>query len=474
MKLPINRPFVWFSLLILCLLTGGCGQGELARDKNISPDHVTVLRVVGDSKQSMEAFRLEEETLLQRYGVRLEYHYPDRLSDNLEDFLFASTEPYDIYILFPAKIPQYVERNMLLPLDRYTAGDSTLNDVLAIYRKLYMNYQDHDYGMVFDGDAHLLFYRKDLFKKYNDEYRKLYGRDLTPPGTWQEYDRIARFLTRDLNGDATPDIYGTANFNGDAKRYVWFAERFLSMGGQFFDRDMNPSIQGKEGIKALEDWVALQDSGSTPRAMYDWLDLNNAFLQGHVAMVVQWSDTGRFSFDEKNWNSKVFGKVGWSQVPGSPTGGPRGGVWIGRSLAVSSKSRHPDKAWQVIQHITSPGVSARAVSTPSTINDPFRKSHFAAGGQGAFPDEATNRDFLKALEQSLKHTNADLMIPGGWEYMQVLDRHIGLALMHKQSAKEALERTAVEWEQITERYGREKQKEHYRQWLQNLNEVTRS
>ena len=32
-------------------------------------------------------------------------------------------------------------------------------------------------------------------------------------------------------------------------------------------------------------------------------------------MVVQWSDTSRFSFDQKNWNSQIENQVGWTQVP---------------------------------------------------------------------------------------------------------------------------------------------------------------
>ena len=29
-----------------------------------------------------------------------------------------------------------------------------------------MRFKGHDYGLVYDGDTHLLFYRKDIFEKY--------------------------------------------------------------------------------------------------------------------------------------------------------------------------------------------------------------------------------------------------------------------------------------------------------------------
>ena len=64
----------------------------------------------------------------------LEYHYPDRLNDNLEDFLFASKKTYDIYMVFPAKIPDYVERDMLLSLDTFIENTEEIEDILPVYR----------------------------------------------------------------------------------------------------------------------------------------------------------------------------------------------------------------------------------------------------------------------------------------------------------------------------------------------------
>lgn len=457
-------------LLVFLLLIPGCG-GSFApvTDQPSQDETYPVLKIVADSEQAIQAIRMEEKNIEERFHVRLSYYFPERLNDNLEDFLFASNDTYDIYILFPAKLPEYVERKMIIPLDRYTEAEASLQDVIPIYRRLYMHYDGHDYGMVYDGDAHLLFYRKDLFEKYNEEYRQKFGKDLKPPQTWEEYDRIAEFLTRDLNGDGQTDLYGTAIFGGDAKRYIWFLERYLSMGGEYFDDSMHPQIQGPLGQKALQDLIALQDKGATPpHAMYDWIDLNHVFLNGKVAMVVQWSDTYRFTFDQKIWQSQVEGKVDFTQVPGDKAGAPRGGVWIGRIMAISSDSTQPDKAWEVINYITSPEVSKRAVVSLQTVNDPYRLCHLVPEGKGPFPSEAENRKFLSALKESLANPNADLMIPGGWEYMQALDKNIGLAFIHEISAQEALERTAAEWEKITDRYGREDQAKHYLQWKEQL------
>ncbi len=454
------------------LLVSGCNSETKNKKDTASKNKLPKISIIADSEQSLALFKKEEKNIEKKFGVRLEYHYPNRLNDNLEDFLFASKKTYDIYMLFPGKIPEYVERDMLLPLDTYTNNAKDMDDIIPVYRNLYMKYGGHDYGMVYDGDTHLLFYRKDIFKKYNDDYRKLYGRDLNPPTTWEEYDQISHFLTRDTNNDGNIDLYGTAIFGGDAKRYIWFAERYLSMGGQYFDNDMNPQIQNQQGIKALQDLINLNDSGATPpNSMYDWIDLNNAFLHGNIAMVVQWSDTSRFSYDKKIWKSEVENKVGWSLVPAENQKNPRGGVWIGRVLGISKKSTKPDKAWDIISYITSKDISKQAITSKETINDPFRLSHFSTSGKGAFPSKEINQDFLNTVKLSLNNPNADLMIPGGWEYMQVLDKNIYSAIIHNITPEKALQETAVEWDKITERYGRTQQAENYQQWINLLEEV---
>ena len=69
------------------------------------------ISIIADSEESLALFKQEEKDIEEKFGVIvLEWHYPNRLNDNLEDFLFASNKTYDIYMFFPAKIPEYVER----------------------------------------------------------------------------------------------------------------------------------------------------------------------------------------------------------------------------------------------------------------------------------------------------------------------------------------------------------------------------
>ena len=56
-----------------------------------------------------------------------------------------------------------------------------------------------------------------------------------------------------------------------------------------------------------------------------------------------------------------------------------------------------------------------------------------------------------------------LRIDGAEEYWRVLDRNLSEAMIERMTPQEALDRTAREWVQITDRRGREKQLKQYQQ-----------
>ncbi|MBV7331476.1 hypothetical protein KFU94_25215 [Chloroflexi bacterium TSY] len=58
-----------------------------------------------------------------------------------------------------------------------------------------------------------------------------------------------------------------------------------------------------------------------------------------------------------------------------------------------------------------------------------------------------------------------LRIPGAAEYLQILDQHIFTAISGEVSARDALEAAAQEFDQLTQKLGRQKQLESYRALL---------
>ena len=147
------------------------------------------------------------------------------------------------------------------------------------------------------------------------------------------------------------------------------------------------------------------------------------------------------------------------------------GFGLDEFLVFHPNLNNPDKAWEVISYITSKKVSKKALESKETINDPFRYSHFSSIGKGAFPTKEMNEDLLNTVQRSLENPNADLMISGGWEYMQILDQNIYLALIHKLTPEEAITKNRRRMEYITESYGRSEQARQYKEWLNLLKEL---
>ncbi|MDP8924664.1 MAG: extracellular solute-binding protein, partial [Chloroflexota bacterium] len=95
-------------------------------------------------------------------------------------------------------------------------------------------------GTIIDGKVHAvpyggdgyrtLWYRTDLFEQNG----------LKPPTTWDEWKAAAQTLTKDTNGDRTPDLYGVALPGAKSGWTLSNYMRFLWQTGEtVFDKDLN-------------------------------------------------------------------------------------------------------------------------------------------------------------------------------------------------------------------------------------------
>ena len=110
-------------------------------------------------------------------------------------------------------------------------------------------------------------------------------------------------------------------------------------------------------------------------------------------------------------------------------------------------------------------VKQLAVTGGTGIN-PARFSQFEALDLwvNAGFDEESAVDYLDAILTGINHPNAvlDLRITGSAEYLQTLDVEIARAVAGEVTPQEALDNVAAQWNEITERLGKEAQLEQYR------------
>jgi multiple sugar transport system substrate-binding protein len=137
-----------------------------------------------------------------------------------------------------------------------------------------------------------------------------------------------------------------------------------------------------------------------------------------------------------------------------------------RAMAVSRYSGKKEATMKVLEFISLPEQSLKIVMDPKTIMDPWRISHFRSEKfRKAFPGAD---QYLDAIEKTFPLVVPDPVIPAADEYQRKLSFEITEALAKRKTPKDALDAAAREWEKVTDRRGRDKQRAA---WGEKLDEM---
>lgn len=336
--------------------------------------------------------------------------------------------------------------------------------VVEPYAALWRSDNGRAYAVVDDGGAPILLYRRDVFEDaaLRAAFRERFGHELAPPESWGEFRDVAAFLTERL----APQVYG-AGFNlQPAFALFRFEERFLQIGGRFFDpATMLAQVNSPAGLAVIR--AMIQEAESMPPGVQDWssVELIQAWISGRIAMTVAppwlavWAERFRGSEEALAWlaGSSVVGKSAAAPLPGV-------GAVLGPSvgLALASSSTRRGAAELFVQWLSRPEASAGRVRSHVAVRSPFRQSHFAAEGMlppvspvlakafaVARTQASTGRRPLQLLEMERYEAALRAMLEDVWKGgdPQVL-----------------LDRLAEQWNGITDSIGTEAQRNAYLAW----------
>jgi len=375
----------------------------------------------------------------------------------------------------------------LVPLDDFIiqGGDEfAFGDYLPGFRHFHNMWGGKIYSVTLDGDTFLLYYRKDLFEDPGERaaFKERYGYELPdPPTTWDQIVDIAEFFTRSA-GEAlagstlTKDFYGWADQAKRGRVYYWYLFRYIPFSApdpHYFDPEtMEPLINSPEAVAALENMKTLLAYSPPGVLAWEWDELfTGAMLDGRVAMWIHWPDEGR-RFAELAplpVENPPEPKLGIAPTPGVIKDGilyrytyidP---AWV---ASITADSKNPEAAWAVLDYMFGAGaVSLKWVMSPESGWDPNRYSHVNSPlWRQAVPGIEV---FLDTEVAAMQSGYPGLKIPGAFEYMDVLDLWVSKYLAGEvASAQEALDNVAREWERLTERFGRDSQREFYNKLFQ--------
>src|ERR1700741_2503970 len=265
--------------------------------------------------------------------------------DTLHQQIFSdlqTTHRYDAYMtgawfygdFFVPKEPYIIEVAPYLKDPKYPSWNP--DDWLPSMKTLY-SWQGKVYGVLFDGDCQILYYRRDVLGKPENQskFKDKLGYDLpSPPKTTKEMHDVATFFTGwDWNGDGKDDwgisLHAKVNEQGFFHFLTLAAPYVVSQNNKYFyfnPDDMKPLINSEGHLRALEDYVRFLANG--PKEQINWTlpEGWNPFLTGHAVMEATWGDLPTLAQDRAR--SSVQGRVGATIIPGTTEAfNPLAGQW---------------------------------------------------------------------------------------------------------------------------------------------------
>lgn len=229
------------------------------------------------------------------------------------------------------------------------------------------------YGLPYGAETSILAYRRDIFAKHQ----------LQPPQTYQALQKLLPIL-------AEKEKIGALTSRGQMGHQCVhaFLLHLNPMGGKVFDAQWKPAFQKEAGIKALEFYKEVVDTGPADIPRFSNIEMANAFLQGNAAMYLD--STAIFGAVSNYSTSRVEGKVSYVIHPKGVRHSSQSG---GFGLAIPRNARNPQAAFLLMQWLTSK-TQDKAVCRVG--GNPTRLSTLSDNAMvRQFPEYITLRDQLK-------------------------------------------------------------------------------
>ncbi|NLD58410.1 MAG: extracellular solute-binding protein [Clostridiales bacterium] len=192
-------------------------------------------------------------------------------------------------------------------------------------------FENRLYALPFSFAVQILFYRKDLFEELRNQ-RMFFERtkcELRVPGTWREYNQIARFFTRKYNRESETRYGTTLGAMNSSGAVCEFLPRLWAAGGSLFE-DGKVALDRPPCVAALKEYLEGFKYACSEAPLYWWDEQFEQFARGDAAMMCLYSDHATGLEDRSV--SNIAGKVGFSLLPGSAS------VLGGWSIAVNPYS----------------------------------------------------------------------------------------------------------------------------------------
>lgn len=396
-------PLILSSALVMSV-TAGCGKSQTpaassqqqtqqpAQTQNgqqekssEAPAEKVKIKMISSTEFEVHEFANLEETFAKfsdiAPNVEIEGEYiPWTELDNKLFLTNAGGDYYDVILVNNSTLPALVEAGILADMTEFTQKDNfDVDQVFTPAMADLCKYKDGIYAFPFQTDTRILA----VNTKMLDEA----GMEL--PRTKEDMLKIAEAVTRDTNGDGTPDQFGYSMNISRTLPCVYIQGNWLIANGLHLyevedDGQYVCRLNSEAGIDFFK-WAS-EMAKYMPNDMisYDNAMIDNAFASGKFAMYTYgaWMTT-REDFiktvEETGTEYQLILNPEGLEGTASTSGG-----WM---LGVSPKSQNKEAAWEFIKFIVNPEVNASICSGLPPVQDAYNYPPFNTEEYGILKEQ---------------------------------------------------------------------------------------
>ncbi len=299
--------------------------------------------------------------LIRQVGPHSSTAFHDMLTQKLKN---RSTD-LDVFLMDVIWPPEFAAAGWAMPLDRLFSKEEREKFLKGAI--LANTYRGKVYGVPLFIDAGVLYYRKDLLKRYGYQ----------PPETWEKLVEIAGAIVEKEKKRGV-EIYG---YSGQFKQYEGLVcdmmEFILSNNGWIMEPSSDRVAIGEppavEAVRFVRDRII---GHVAPRGVltYQEPESLDLFIQGKAVFHRNWPYAWKVAGDPEK--SRIAGKVGLVKLPHF-RGGKSYSTLGGWQVGISSYSPNREAAWRFVRFLTSERVqklialrAGKAPTRKSLYTDP--------------------------------------------------------------------------------------------------------
>jgi multiple sugar transport system substrate-binding protein len=269
--------------------------------------------------------------------------------DNLFEKAFNAAQTksgiYDILLFDDTWGPPFYENDFFEPLapyyQRIKGTDGPDSDFIA--NAVALTRDPWGTGIIkaipLIGNAQMFFYHPAEFAKA--------GLDKAPPFTWDEFLAAAQKIKEE--GGGRKFGYVVRGQQGDPV-VSNFLPHLWAFGGDFFDKEGNPTLDTPNALQALEFYLKLRDVSPPGVEAFDSDEMATYLLQGAAMSSVNWPNWVADYEDPDS--SKLVGEMAYTKLPdGTQVGVAHIGMWL---MGMFSASPHKDLAFEFMHWVNLP------------------------------------------------------------------------------------------------------------------------